>query len=399
VKTRPHSAMVRTGAKPERILVEPASKWPRYWALAWQCMGAGKSRASSTEAIRLADIGVFYEHCDELFGQTSLDSAISSGDAAALETMAETFFLELSGKDDYTSADVQRWDSARGFLARTLTLIDPGQTRFSSVIGLLHGIGRMQLPAGGRFPYALSLPQTTLADLLRVASPDSALNPVINLSVRWRNWLMLQLLLQAGLRRGELLLLTLDSLQRDVSRTTGGTLYWLNVTEAEGEDLRSSKPSIKTRTSHRQVPVSEELAELVELYVAEFRPSGETNFLLTANGKAGLSKEAVDKNFQDLTTALSPEARQLLSARTGGRKWVSSHMPRHTCATVAYKLFMTTTGDKELTRQRMRAFFGWEENSQMPEHYARAAIQDDLIATWAAVFDRQISALRGLDEI
>jgi hypothetical protein len=52
--------------------------------------------------------------------------------------------------------------------------------------------------------------------------------------------------------------------------------------------------------------------------------------------------------------------------------------------------------NRELTFQRMRAFFGWSVNSAMPEHYARAAIQEDLMQTWGRLFDLKISALRDI---
>jgi hypothetical protein len=54
--------------------------------------------------------------------------------------------------------------------------------------------------------------------------------------------------------------------------------------------------------------------------------------------------------------------------------------------------------DRELAMQRMRAFFGWTPESEMPEHYARAAIHDDLMKTWNALFDERIMTLRGLSK-
>jgi hypothetical protein len=55
---------------------------------------------------------------------------------------------------------------------------------------------------------------------------------------------------------------------------------------------------------------------------------------------------------------------------------------------------MALAPDRDLAFQRMRAFFGWSVRSSMPDHYARAAIQDDLLRTWNAVFDHRVSLLR-----
>lgn len=395
---RVQSPLFKTGARPEKVAVEPGILLPRFWVTAWQLMSAGKSLKPKTEHTHLSHIAALYGHCDEEFGPGALDSAIGTGNASSLARMVESFYLDLVDGEEYSNSTIQRWASARLFLVRLFVFIDPGQEQFAPVSAMLHGIGNIQM-SGSKVAHPLSLPQTTLEDLMEVSNPLSIRNPFGDARLRWRVHVMLQILLQAGLRRGELLLLTVDSLKQDVSRTTGRTIYWLNITTPDEPDSRASKPSVKTEDSHRQVPVSDELAELIELYVSEYRPTGDTNFLVTADGRVGLSKEAFDKNLHELTEALSPASRHLLEERTGGRKWVSSHMPRHTCATVAYKFFMTTTGDRELSFQRMRAFFGWHRKSDMPEHYANSAVKDDLVRSWAATWDRQLEALRGLTDV
>jgi hypothetical protein len=44
----------------------------------------------------------------------------------------------------------------------------------------------------------------------------------------------------------------------------------------------------------------------------------------------------------------------------------------------------------------MRAFFGWSINSKMPELYARAAIQEDLMQASGKLFDMRIQELRAI---
>lgn len=59
-------------------------------------------------------------------------------------------------------------------------------------------------------------------------------------------------------------------------------------------------------------------------------------------------------------------------------------------------MFMELNPNRELAIQRMRAFFGWSVKSAMPEHYARAAIQDDLMQAWNKLFAEKTSLLRGI---
>jgi integrase len=175
-------------------------------------------------------------------------------------------------------------------------------------------------------------------------------------------------------------------------------IHWLDVTTTEDDDVRATRPSMKTEQSHRQIPISESLAALYDLYVADARaPDARHGFLLTARDGAPLSAESVNQMMRDLTEALQPIAVQRFRERTGGKRSVSPHDLRHTCATARYSMFMAVEPNRELTLQRMRAFFGWSLTSEMPELYARAAIQDDLLRSWKRLFDDRVRLLRNLD--
>ena len=209
---------------------------------------------------------------------------------------------------------------------------------------------------------------------------------------------MLNLLLLCGIRRGELLLLTVDALKHEVDPHSSEVVYWLNVTTtSEDVDTRSTRPSLKTIQSHRQVPVSAGLAVLYERYVAEDRVgSSEHGFLFTSRSGRPLSAESVTKVLQKFTAALPPPALKAFRDRSGGKTHISSHDLRHTCATARFPMFMQVKGNRELALQRMRAFFGWSVTSAMPEIYARSAIQDDLLRAWNDLFDRRVDLLRSV---
>jgi len=390
-------ALVNTGAKPSVVLVSPKTLLPRFWSTAWSVGLAGKSLAANTLKIRMRHLGAFYGFCDESFGDDSLDAVLSNRDVQMLRRMVEAFYLHLTEAKTYTSTTVQRWDAVRVFVADVLRQLAVGIDELYLLSSSIQSIGRIREPQRGGFKFARALPGATLKDLLVVADPSSTRNPAKDYRVRWRNWLIVHLLLLVGLRRGEVLLLSIDSLKQDVDSETGEWVRWLDVTTTEDEDSRATRPSIKTAESHRQVPVSEDLAILYERYVSEYRvPSENHAFLLTARGGAPLSAESVNTMLEGLTEALGDSEKARFHERTGGKKHISPHDLRHTCATARYRAFIQHQPDRELALQRMRAFFGWSVKSTMPDLYARAAIQDDLVRTWNVLFDERVQNLRGV---
>lgn len=389
--------LIATRAAPPLILVDPIRLLPRFWAIAWSVCHAGRVPAANTLKNQLRHIDAFYSLCDERFGRDSLDTALSTRDAVGLQRMVEAFYLSLTSNPNYNSTTVQRWDAVRGFIQSITRQLGVGCESLRALSASIEATGRIRPPRRGGFKFARALPGNTLIDLLKVAEPGSSRNPFDGERVQWRNWLILHLLLLCGLRRGEAMLLTVDALKQDVDPDTGEWVYWLDVTTTEGDDPRATRPSVKTDESHRQIPVSASFAVLCERYVNEFRKSSDVHgFLLTSRGGRPLSAESLSKIFEKLSAALSRDAMGLFRARAGGKRHVSPHDLRHTCATARYSTFMAQQSDRELTMQRMRAFFGWSVNSKMPELYARAAVQDDLLRSWNGLFDRRVHSLRAL---
>jgi integrase len=389
--------IVKTGALPDFVIVDTQRMLPRFWATAWSLTIQGHALAENTRKLKLRHIDAFYSFCDERFGLDSLDSAISLRDAERTRQLVEAFYLEITSFPDYKSTTVQRWDCVRDFIQRLARQRAPSSQAWSSLSSTLWAMGRIRQPRRGRYKFIRAIPLSTLGELLDAAKPSSELNPFRGTPIKERNWLIVNLLLLAGLRRGELMLLETGSLKSDVDTETRETVYWLDVTTTTEHDPRSSAPSMKTEHSHRQVPVSADLANLIERYVSTYRHTGaEHGFLCTAVSGAPLSAESITKVFERLSSAISSDALTRFIERTGGKERISPHDLRHTCATARYTMFMAHEPDRAMTFQRMRAFFGWSEKSAMPEHYARAAIQEDLLRTWNQLFDRRVGVLRGL---
>jgi integrase len=391
--------VLSTGANPPFVLSSPIFYGrPRYWSTVWSLSTAGQGWSDNTHIKQLRYLDRFYGHCDAKFGRDSLDEAIGESDAGLVHGMASDFYVALTSNANYTTTDVQCWDAVRGFVLHFARYWAVRNEAWRAVVGALNGTGRIRSPQRGKIKYARALPDVTLTELLAVAEPGAAGNPFVDQAVQMRNWLNVLLLLLCGLRRGETLLLTVDSLKQGIDKKSGEITYWLDVTTTGDDDDRSSKPSIKTSSSHRQVPVSADLAGLIELYVAEYRvDTGSHRFLLTAETGRQLSQERVNQMLAELSGAIPPSALERFKERAGGKKRISPHDLRHTCATVRYDLFLKSSDfNRDLAMQRMRAFFGWAIESEEPELYARAAIQDDLLRSWNDLFDRRVIALRGV---
>lgn len=386
--------LVRIDLPPFWTIVDPEHR-PRYWATAWTLNSEVCRLAENSIKQRLRDLDHFYNFLDRQFGFGSLDAAISDELPSRLQSHVESYYADLSSKLAGGHARQRTWGSVQRFVVHLALSRSVNSSAWVQLLGLVTNMPPLLVMRPAKIAFARALPDVALRDFLDVAHPRSSRNPYQSESSRHRNWLLINLLLLAGLRRGEALLLVVDSLKRDIDQVSGKWVCWLNVTRSSKEDHRTTKPSMKSLSAHRQVPISLQLAELVDEYVHRFRASSDSPYLLTSKNGAELSAESVTRIFSNLSQAISVGAMELWSSRSGDRATISAHDLRHTCATARFSLFLAAgNGNRDLALQRMRAFFGWTPESPMPNHYARAAIQDDLMRNWNDLFENKINILR-----
>jgi len=364
----------------------------RFWVTVWT-LYEGARLAESTLTMRLRHIDRFYVHCDERFGLDALDNALGDKDPARVLKLVESFYVLINSKKSRNTSDEQCWDAVSNFIhffANQWAVRDAVWNNFKKAVALPGGI-RSSVSAKIRFVRAL--PSPVLDDLFAKALPLASQNPFKEQSIQFRNWILVMLMVLYGLRRGETLLLTVDSLNQGLNLDTGELKFWLNVTNTGDDDDRSTPPSIKTAASHRQIPISEEMAEAIENYISEFRVvTGDHRFLITERGGKALSVSSVDKTLRQLSLALSPSSLELFRSQTK-KRYISSHDLRHTCACIRYNLF-TTSEDAARTMENMCEFFGWEPNSNMPNKYSRGAIQGSLEKYGNETFEKTLSRYR-----
>ena len=191
--------LIRTGVPLPFTIVDAKRRLPRFWATVWMLAVSASARAENTQKLHLRHVDAFYTFCDTRFGLDSLDEAFTTRDASKTQQLTEAFYFDLTSNETLTTTDVQRWSSVRVFvqyIARRLAVANRSWSAFSAQ---LKAMGNLRHPNQGKFSFIRALPTTTLLDFLEVAQPGSPRNPFKSESIQWRNWLIVNLLLLAGL--------------------------------------------------------------------------------------------------------------------------------------------------------------------------------------------------------
>lgn len=380
--------------------------FPRYWAAVWSTAATAEF-AESTHIKKLRYIENLYCHADQLLGQSALDDALGALDEQRLATILESWFVSIRNRPNTTSADEKRWQTGLDFVSSVVAWVSKSQTD-----ELMRGIDRRlqrlgtlyrQLHVSKAKPIESirSLPATTVQALYETLDPLSPINPFPRIRTRWRVYVSFILMLHQGLRRGEVLLLPVDGVKMMYDSKQARNRYWINVQENPYEkgniDPRYSKPSIKTSSSLRQIPVSEVTAKIIDTYTQNYRGRPEHSFLLNSQSNTPLSTEALTKAFAHASSRLPATALKELMDRSG-KESVTPHDFRHTCAVMRLHQLLWQGDSMDEALQKLRTFFGWSRTSVMPSRYARAVFEDRLASVWNDAFDERVALLRSLPE-
>lgn len=123
-----------------------------------------------------------------------------------------------------------------------------------------------------------------LLKLYEIIRPDQAdkvnlHNPFKIKSHQLRNFLIVHLMLNYGLRVGELMLLTRKSIKKSIN----SDIYNLIITNTEDDyDTRSRRPSIKNEQSYRVIKLDAFDFEILNIYINNIRGNTESNLLFTS---------------------------------------------------------------------------------------------------------------------
>jgi integrase len=378
---------------------------PRYWVSVWALMTSSEL-ATSSQIKRLRHVDSLYIHADQRFGRDSLDAALGGLDDVRLAEILESWFVSIRNQAFVSSADELRWRTGLSFVTSVVTWMSKTTLpieRLRQIEARLHRLshlyGQLHVRKRKYTQQVRSLPPSVVEALYEVLDPSADLNPFPRVRTRWLVFISFLLMLHQGLRRGELLLLTADVIKSGFDERQQRLRYWLNVQESkysdEGDDPRYSRPSIKTACSVRQLPVSDAIAGLVQAYVENHRGKPNHAFLLNTQQNSPLSTESLTKTFSKISRELPAHVLNELKDRTG-KVSVTPHDLRHTCAVVRLNQLLRQDDSMDEALQKLRGFFGWSKDSQMPIRYARAVFDDRLSSVWNKDLDERVAVLSAI---
>ena len=310
-------------------LVDAATWMPARVALRWAMRYRRYRVQSSTLAANLRVLAKVYRWTHETAG-FDLDDRLTQGRTLQnreIESLARSFRgagrqeLDTGAFDQHLAIleDFLKWslDSENRGGHRTLELAELAQER--NRIGLMLRSLRSGARAADRIE---PLDEVEVQAIRRCIGPRRDAHGLLSFPkifsprTRLRNWLMFEVALELGIRRGELLKLRLDSLPRGAD---DGVRILRRPDDPH--DSRSKEPAVKT--AERVIPASRNLLAAIRAYLTYPRPlgriSGASPYLFVARSGQPVSMDTAD----DVITAIGEHS---------GVSPLSWHRLRHTWA-------------------------------------------------------------------
>lgn len=203
------------------------------------------------------------------------------------------------------------------------------------------------------------LTRAEVEEIRQIIKPGAARNP-FKKSVQFRNYLIFELMLATGIRRGELLKIKLKHLP-------SGPKVTLSIVRSpdDRDDPRRNEPQVKTRI--REIPLHKQLRVELWKYVQKHRKkSGRGHYLVTSlRGGGPLNLGGVNGIFSFLVKKQLPHFKGKLSP----------HTMRHTYNEWFVELADSLGWPEGRIKDVQRYLNGWSERSTMPVHYTRRVIE------------------------
>lgn len=247
------------------------------------------------------------------------------------------------------------WLADYAFLSR----IPANRKEFRGVAALVVGAIRARTPNAPPSKKKKGLTKQSEERLLTVVDPASPENPWKNTSIRKRNRLIVRLLRDLGIRKGELLGVKIQDIN------FGDNTLFIAKRPDDPEDPRNRQPEAKTL--ERTLPMGGDLVELLRNYVAERAniPGARLHpFLVVGRGGMPLALNSVDLIFKKLRekfTELGP---------------VSAHILRHTW-NGSFSDFAKGRMSEDEERKIRNYLMGWSKNSQMAADYTARFVEEE----------------------
>lgn len=333
----------------------------------------------STKNKKLRCIDYFYDFINVTFGING-DVFIFKNDLQLTFKCFQAFFIHLENKylDNYEKAyelwtiNVTYWEKLEFLRLQHASKKDLSnlKEKFYKIQELL---SYLKKPQPKKSLKIRDVGQELIAFLDENLIPGSSWNPFKNIHVQWTYYIAYLILSMTGVRRGELLNLTQNDIGTGTYFHTIERIYkrknWINIIENNiNNDTRYSTPSLKNKNAIRQIPINNELYDLIQIYIEGFRPKSNSPFLLISLYKIPLSAESLDKTFKKLSISLPSDQLGKLN-KIHNLDSFTPHNLRHTAATSDLNHLMSENTE-ENSFHILRTIYGWNANSAMPKHYA-----------------------------
>lgn len=243
-----------------------------------------------------------------------------------------------------------------------------------------------------------SMNNEMIEELYRIIYPGyskkiNQLNPFSNFKVQLRNFLIVYIMLNYGLRIGEVMLLTINSIKKSIIKVNEPQKFNMIITNTEDEfDERERKPKIKNDSSFRVIELVKQDYEILQIYIHQIREEIPSQILFTSlvPPYSALSYSSICKIFKKIETSLKTLHPKFFDSSS--YDFIESLTP-HTCRhSWAYMMLgdsfttyknesiknsnqMQSTQDALIKAQEnLRAMGGWSSNSLMPAYYGKRFI-------------------------
>lgn len=230
-----------------------------------------------------------------------------------------------------------------------------------------------------------SLTEEMKEALYSIISPKAPETLFKGKDAQLRNFLIVHLLLNYGLRTGELLLLTLNSIKTDLkTRNT-----YLVITDTQDRtDTRISRPQIKNAQSVRTILLDERDARFIGMYINNIRSQDSKSHMLFLSLQAPyapLSKSGLKKIIAVINEKMKSKYPKFFDkSYVDSIDKISAHILRHTWAYMmlkhSYESGLSTYNKvkaMESAVEILRKMAGWSLNSTMPYLYASRFISEN----------------------
>lgn len=215
---------------------------------------------------------------------------------------------------------------------------------------------------------ATSLTQAEVLQIIETIDPYSLSNPFSTAEIRYRNFCMIQVMLETLARRGEVVLIELDDLDLGYRPTIR-----IKRPTTNNQQMRKDGASLKTRG--RIVPISTILAKALDEYISNYREKllfprrpSTALFLSTRDGRR-LSARTVNTVIRTMADA---------PGLKGLGKRLHPHGLRSTAANIARSLLENSPATNINVTDSLAFLGGWSTDSPMVQQYTRQSISDRL---------------------